>query len=74
MESMASRFVVQSGENITPYFDELSKEGLLFTNFFRMNYTSSTICNNGLLPNLPGFEYLMQTPEGVMNFQDCPHY
>ena len=68
LESFAGHYVGALGApgNITPYFDKLSKEGLLFTQFF----SNGTHTHQGMFatmacfPNLPGFEYLMQTPEG----------
>ncbi|WP_371226503.1 LTA synthase family protein [Pseudomonas sp. QE6] len=76
LESFAGHFVgALGGEgNITPYFDKLSKEGLLFTQFF----SNGTHTHQGMFatmacfPNLPGFEYLMQTPEGGHKFSGLP--
>lgn len=76
MESFAGRYVgALGGEgDITPYFDNLSKEGLLFTQFF----SSGTHTHQGMFasmacfPNLPAFEYLMQTPEGSHAFSGLP--
>jgi len=76
MESFAGHFVGALGApgNITPYFDKLSKEGLLFTQFF----SNGTHTHQGMFatmacfPNLPGFEYLMQTPEGGHKFSGLP--
>jgi len=67
MESFAAHFVGALGSDagITPEFDKIAKEGLLFTNFF----SNDTHTHQGLFasmacfPNLPGFEYLMQMPE-----------
>ena len=69
MESFAGHSVgaLGSPNNITPYFDKLAKEGLLFDRFF----SNGTHTHQGMFatmacfPNLPGFEYLMQTPEGA---------
>lgn len=76
MESFAGHYVGALGApgNITPYFDKLSKEGLLFTQYF----SNGTHTHQGMFatmacfPNLPGFEYLMQTPEGGHKFSGLP--
>jgi phosphoglycerol transferase MdoB-like AlkP superfamily enzyme len=76
MESFAGRFVgaLGSGEGITPNFDRLAKEGLLFSRFF----ANGTHTHQGMFasmacfPNLPGFEYLMQAPEGGNRFSGLP--
>jgi len=76
LESFAGHYVGALGApgNITPYFDKLSKEGLLFTQFF----SNGTHTHQGMFatmacfPNLPGFEYLMQTPEGGHKFSGLP--
>jgi phosphoglycerol transferase MdoB-like AlkP superfamily enzyme len=76
MESFAGRYVgALGGEGaITPYFDALSREGLLFTRFF----SNGTHTHQGMFatvacfPNLPGFEYLMQQPEGSHHFSGLP--
>ncbi|MCF4995027.1 sulfatase-like hydrolase/transferase [Pseudomonas syringae] len=76
MESFAGHSVGVLGRpgNITPYFDQLSKEGLLFDRFF----SNGTHTHQGMFatmacfPNLPGFEYLMQTPEGSHKLSGLP--
>ncbi|WP_122769981.1 LTA synthase family protein [Pseudomonas viridiflava] len=76
MESFAGHSVgaLGSDANITPNFDRLSKEGLLFDHFF----SSGTHTHQGMFatmacfPNLPGFEYLMQTPEGSHKLSGLP--
>jgi len=76
MESFAGHFVGALGGrgNITPYFDELAKEGLLFDRFF----SNGTHTHQGMFatmacfPNLPSFEYLMRTPEGSHKFSGLP--
>ncbi len=76
MESFAGHSVgaLGSDANITPYFDKLSKEGLLFDRFF----SNGTHTHQGMFatmacfPNLPGFEYLMQTPEGSNKLSGLP--
>ncbi|WP_454255293.1 LTA synthase family protein [Pseudomonas sp. Marseille-Q8238] len=76
MESFAGRWVgaLGSDANITPNFDRLSKEGLLFKRFF----SNGTHTHQGMFatmacfPNLPSFEYLMRTPEGGHQFSGLP--
>ena len=76
MESFAGHFVGAMGSplNITPNFDKLAKEGLLFDRFF----TNGTHTHQGMFatlacfPNLPSFEYLMRTPEGSHKFSGLP--
>ncbi len=75
MESFAGRYVgaLGSADGITPNFDRLAGEGLLFERFF----ANGTHTHQGMFasmacfPNLPGFEYLMQTPEGGHRFSAC---
>ncbi|GAB4288296.1 MAG: LTA synthase family protein [Methylophaga sp.] len=72
MESFSARFIDSFGHDygITPEFDRLRKQGLLFTNFF----SNGTHTHQGMFasmacfPNLPGHEYLMQQPEGDRDF------
>ncbi|RAU41568.1 MULTISPECIES: LTA synthase family protein [unclassified Pseudomonas] len=76
MESFAGHSVGALGDesNITPYFDKLAEEGLLFDHFF----SNGTHTHQGMFatmacfPNLPGFEYLMQTPEGSHKLSGLP--
>jgi len=76
MESFAGHSVgaLGSQDNITPYFDQLAKEGLLFDRFF----SNGTHTHQGMFatmacfPNLPGFEYLMQAPEGGHKLSGLP--
>jgi len=76
MESFAGPFIGALGStaNITPHFDQLAEEGLLFRRFF----SNGTHTHQGLFasmacfPNLPGFEYLMQMPEGAQGFSGLP--
>lgn len=55
---------------ITPRFDELAREGLLFERFF----SQGTHTHQGMFataacfPNLPHYEYLMKQPQGANNF------
>jgi phosphoglycerol transferase MdoB-like AlkP superfamily enzyme len=76
LESFAGHSVGALGApgNITPYFDRLSQQGLLFDRFF----SNGTHTHQGMFatmacfPNLPGFEYLMRTPEGAHQFSGLP--
>ncbi|HSX71867.1 MAG TPA: LTA synthase family protein [Pseudomonas sp.] len=76
MESFAGRWVGAMGSEagITPNFDRLSEEGLLFTRFF----SNGTHTHQGMFatmacfPNLPSFEYLMRMPEGSHKFSGLP--
>jgi len=76
MESFSAQFVGALGNDhgITPNFDRLAKEGLLFDHFF----SNGTHTHQGMFatvacfPNLPGFEYLMQEPEGQHQFSGLP--
>jgi len=76
LESFAGHYVgaMGAGGDITPNFDRLSREGLLFTRFF----ANGTHTHQGMFatlacfPNLPGFEYLMQQPEGAHRFSGLP--
>ncbi|MGH8355810.1 MAG: LTA synthase family protein, partial [Pseudomonas sp.] len=76
MESFAGHFVgaLGSAAQITPYFDRLAQEGVLFERFF----SNGTHTHQGMFatmacfPNLPSFEYLMRTPEGGNRFSGLP--
>ncbi|MCQ9426282.1 LTA synthase family protein [Pseudomonas sp. LJDD11] len=76
LESFAGHSVGALGSqaNITPYFDKLAEEGLLFDHFF----SNGTHTHQGMFatmacfPNLPGFEYLMQEPEGSHKLSGLP--
>ena len=76
MESFAGHSVgaLGSPNNITPYFDKLAKEGLLFDRFFSngTHTHQGMFATMGCFPNLPGFEYLMQTPEGGHKLSGLP--
>ncbi|MDR0529770.1 MAG: LTA synthase family protein [Zoogloeaceae bacterium] len=76
MESFAGRHVGALGATgeISPHFDALAKEGLLFTRFFSngTHTHQGMFATMGCFPNLPGFEYLMQTPEGGHAFSGLP--
>lgn len=76
MESFAGRYVGALGgvPGITPHFDRLAEQGLLFSRYF----SNGTHTHQGMFasmacfPNLPGFEYLMQMPEGSHRFSGLP--
>lgn len=76
MESFAAHYVGALGGagGITPQFDRLAREGLLFTRYF----SNGTHTHQGMFatmacfPNLPGFEYLMEQPEGTHRFSGLP--
>ena len=76
MESFSAEFAGALGHDhgITPEFDKLTKEGLLFDNFF----SNGTHTHQGMFasvacfPNLPGYEYLMQQPKGQHQFSGLP--
>ncbi|MDR2838074.1 MAG: LTA synthase family protein, partial [Azonexus sp.] len=76
MESFAGHHVGALGGqgDVTPQFDRLAGEGVLFTRFF----SQGTHTHQGMFaaiscfPNLPAFEYLMQTPEGSHHFSGLP--
>ncbi|WP_213876462.1 LTA synthase family protein [Pseudomonas sp. dw_358] len=76
MESFAGHSVGALGDEsgITPYFDKLAKEGLLFDHFFSngTHTHQGMFATMGCFPNLPGFEYLMQTPEGAHKLSGLP--
>jgi len=76
MESLAGHAVgaLGAGGNITPEFDKLAGEGVLFTRFFSngTHTHQGMFASMGCFPNLPGFEYLMQTPEGGNWFSGLP--
>lgn len=72
MESFVGRHVGALGASgsITPYFDKLAGEGVLFTRFFSngTHTHQGMFASFGCFPNLPGFEYLMKQPESNNNF------
>ncbi len=72
MESFAAPFVgaLDGSGDITPQFDRLARQGVLFDHFFSNGTHThqgvfATMCG---FPNLPGFEYLMQKPQGATTF------
>jgi len=76
MESFSGEFVGALGRksDITPEFDKLAQQGLLFDHFF----SNGTHTHQGMFaslacfPNLPGHEYLMQQAEGQHRFSGLP--
>ena len=72
MESFSAQYVgaVGNQSGITPEFDRLAEEGVLFDHFF----SNGTHTHQGIFatlagfPNLPGFETLMQQPHGATGF------
>jgi phosphoglycerol transferase MdoB-like AlkP superfamily enzyme len=76
MESFSAEFTGALGHDhgITPEFDKLAAQGLLFDRFF----SNGTHTHQGMFatvacyPNLPGYEYLMQQPEGQRQFSGLP--
>ncbi len=76
MESFSGAFVGALGhdQGITPEFDRLAKEGLLFERFFSngTHTHQGMFASGACFPNLPGFEYLMQQPQGGNAFSGLP--
>jgi phosphoglycerol transferase MdoB-like AlkP superfamily enzyme len=72
MESFSGLHIgaLGSTSGITPYFDKLTEEGLLFTRFFSngTHTHQGMFASFGCFPNLPGFEYLMKQPESNNDF------
>lgn len=76
MESFSGEYTGALGndQGITPEFDKLAGQGLLFDRFF----SNGTHTHQGMFatvacfPNLPGYEYLMQQPEGQNRFSGLP--
>ena len=76
MESFSGEFTGALGHDygITPEFDKLAGQGLLFDRFF----SNGTHTHQGMFaivacfPNLPGHEYLMQQPQGRHLFSGLP--
>jgi phosphoglycerol transferase MdoB-like AlkP superfamily enzyme len=72
MESFSANYIgaLGRGGNMTPEFDKLAQQGLLFERFF----SNGTHTHQGMFaslasfPNLPGYETLMQQPQGAIKF------
>jgi len=72
MESLSAQRIGTFGNalNVTPYFDELAAENLLFDHIFSngTHTHQGMFATLGCFPNLPNYEYLMQQPEGAYRF------
>lgn len=72
MESFAAAHVGKMGGklNVTPAFDALMNDGILFERFFSngTHTHQGMFATLGCFPNLPGHEYLMQQEEGRHQF------
>ncbi len=76
IESFSGRHVGALGANpsLTPDFDALSRDGVLFDHAF----SNGTHTHQGVFaslagfPNLPGYEYLMKTMEAHQEFSGLP--
>jgi phosphoglycerol transferase MdoB-like AlkP superfamily enzyme len=76
MESFSAQRVGVFGNplQITPNFDALSRDGLLFDHIFSngTHTHQGMFATFGCFPNLPHYEYLMQQPEGSHHFSGLP--
>jgi phosphoglycerol transferase MdoB-like AlkP superfamily enzyme len=76
MESLSAQRIGVFGNalNVTPYFDELAADGLLFDHIFSngTHTHQGMFATLGCFPNLPNYEYLMQQPEGAYHFSGLP--
>ena len=76
MESFAGRYCGALGDDhgLTPEFDRLAEEGVLFTRAF----ANGTHTHQGVyatltsFPNLPGYEFLMKMMEASQEFSGLP--
>ena len=76
MESFSGRFVGAAGApgNFTPCFDGLARDGV----FFSRAFSAGTHTHQGVFasvlgfPNLPGYEYLMESFAGNQAFSSLP--
>ncbi len=72
MESLSAQRIGVFGNRlkVTPFFDELAAEGLLFDHIFSngTHTHQGMFATLGCFPNLPGYEYLMNQPEGCKSF------
>ncbi len=76
MESFAGRYCGALGDRhgLTPEFDRLAKDGVLFTRAF----ANGTHTHQGVyatltsFPNLPGYEFLMKMMEASQEFSGLP--
>ena len=76
MESLSAQFigVLGSTYGVTPVFDQLAMQGILFDHFFSQGTHThqalfASLCS---FPNLPGHEYLMQDLHGQQPFRSLP--
>ena len=76
MESFSGAFTgsLSNDVGITPSFDQIAKQGLLFRRFFSngTHTHQGTFASLACFPNVPGYEYLMQEPEGEHKFSGLP--
>lgn len=76
MESLSAQRTGVFGNalKVTPFFDDLAAEGLLFDHIFSngTHTHQGMFATLGCFPNLPNYEYLMQQPEGVYHFSGLP--
>jgi len=76
MESFSAQRVgvLGNSQKITPFFDALAGEGLLFNHIFSngTHTHQGMFATFGCFPNLPHYEYLMQQPEGSHHFSGLP--
>jgi phosphoglycerol transferase MdoB-like AlkP superfamily enzyme len=76
MENFSARFsgVLGAPESLTPEFDVLARDGILFSRAF----SSGTHTHQGVyasltsFPNVPGYEYLMKMMEANQEFSSLP--
>ncbi len=76
MESLSAQRIGVFGNtlNVTPSFDKLAAEGLLFDHVFSngTHTHQGMFATLGCFPNLPNYEYLMNQPEGSYRFSGLP--
>jgi phosphoglycerol transferase MdoB-like AlkP superfamily enzyme len=76
MESFSAQRIGVFGNKlkVTPFFDELASEGLLFDHIFSngTHTHQGMFATLGCFPNLPNYEYLMNQPEGSNFFSGLP--
>jgi len=76
MESFSAQFTgaVGNDHGVTPNFDRLAREGLLFDHIFSNgSHTHQGMFATGAcFPHLPGYSYLMQESEGQHQFSGLP--
>jgi len=76
MESFSARFVGACGskESITPEFDNIARQGILFDHVLSggTHTHQGIFCSLLGFPNLPGFGYLMKTSASYQPFASLP--